>query len=90
MATLNSEQVIVTSGLCECHAVATNHAHHRDFPEMHAEGETCAAAARQLMNQLTRALDNVGSGYRRSAIEKALEDVKEFVVSEEAIHEQIV
>jgi len=90
MATLSSERVIATVGLCECHAVTTTRVYHHHFPEMHAEGETSAEAGRQLLNHLTAALDNVGSGYRRVAIEQALEDIKKFVVHEEALSTQTV
>ena len=71
-------RVIVTSGPCECRAVRATHAHHRDFPELHAEGEDATEAGLNLTNLLLRARDNVG-GYRREAIENALLDVKEFV-----------
>jgi hypothetical protein len=53
------------------------------FP-LHAEGETSAEAGAHLLNQLQRALDSVQSGFRREAIEKAIEDVKEFIEHETA------
>ena len=78
MTTLSSH-VIAEVGLCECHAVATTRVHHRGLPEVHAEGANLSAATSQLLNQLTRALDNVGSDYRRDAVEQAIEDVKDFL-----------
>jgi hypothetical protein len=70
-------RVIVTSGPCECHPVQSTHAHHCDFPELHAEGENASSAGANLENLLLRARDNV-SGYRREVIDKALSEVKEF------------
>ncbi len=84
MTTSTSEKVIATVGQCECHAVVCTTAHHHDFPEVHAEGETSAEAGAHLLNQLQRALDSVQSGFRREAIEKAIEDVKEFIAEETA------
>jgi len=81
--TPNHELVIVKVGLCECHAVMATDVHHRDFPEVHAEGADALAAGSQLVNHLTRALDNIGSGYRREAIERAIEDVKEYLQHEQ-------
>ncbi len=80
--TMNSQRVIVKAGLCECQAVNGFQIHHRDLPEVHAEGATASAAGSQLINQLTRSLDNVGSGYRRDGIEHAIEDVKEYLSHE--------
>jgi hypothetical protein len=54
-------------------------AHHRDFPEIRAEGDTAAAAAAQLVNHLTRALDSALTVWRRETIQQAIADVQEFV-----------
>jgi hypothetical protein len=68
-------RVIVTTG-----ATAHTHcAHHRDFPEIRAEGETPAVAASHLVNQLIRALDSALTQWRRQTIEQAIADVKAFV-----------
>ena len=67
-------RVIVTTG-------ATAHAtqvHHRDFPEIRAEGETPEVAATNLANQLVRALDSALTPWRRETIEQAIADVKAF------------
>ena len=63
-------------------AGATAHStrvHHRDFPEIRAEGETPAVAATHLVNQLTRALDSALTAWRRETIEHAIADVQAFV-----------
>ena len=54
-------------------------AHHRDFPEIRADGESAAAAANQLINHLTRALDSALTTWRRDAIQQAIADVQQFV-----------
>lgn len=75
MATAET-RVIVTTGSAG-HA-AQAQVHHRDFPEIRAEGETAAAAAGQLVNHLTRALDSALTDWRRGAIQQAIADVQEF------------
>jgi hypothetical protein len=73
MAT-EQDRVIVTTGST---AQATL-IHHRDFPEIRAEGETPAAAANNQATHLTRALDSALTKWRRDAIEQAIAEVQEF------------
>ena len=73
MAT-EQDRVIVTTGST---AQATQ-IHHRDFPEIRAEGESPSAAATNLANHLTRALDSALTKWRRDAIEQAIAEVQEF------------
>jgi hypothetical protein len=73
MAT-EQDRVIVTTGST---AQATQ-IHHRDFPEIRAEGESPSAAATNLANHLTRALDSALTKWRRDAIEQAITEVREF------------
>lgn len=54
---------------------------HQDFPEIRSQGETPAAAAAQLVNQLTRALDSALTNWRRDAILQAIADVEAFAKS---------
>jgi hypothetical protein len=79
MLTIDAERVIVSTGPCECHAVQTTRVHHRDFPELQTEGETAGEAGARLKSQLDRALDDVPSDYRRTAVEHAIADVEEFI-----------
>jgi hypothetical protein len=72
-------RVIVSPDLCNDRAIHTTRLHHRDFPEMHTEGESPAAAATHLANLLVRALDNTPSDYRRIVAAQALADVRAFV-----------
>jgi len=80
MLAVDVTRVILNVGPCECHAVRTTHAHHRDFPELHAEGETESDAVSNLKNLLVRSLDSATSGFRREAIEHAIADVSGYAV----------
>jgi hypothetical protein len=73
MAT-DPDRVIVTTGTT-AQAVLV---HHRDFPEIRAEGENASTAANNLANHLTRALDSALTKWRRDAIEQAIADVQDF------------
>ena len=64
-------RVIVTPG-------ATAQVHHRDFPEIRAEGDSPAIAARNLSNHLARALDSALTNWRRETIQQAIADVQAF------------
>lgn len=55
--------------------------HHRDFPEIRAQGESPSDAAQQLVNQLTRALDSALTNWRRDTIQQAIADVEAFAQS---------
>lgn len=68
------DRVIVSPGATAGLAAA----HHRDFPEIRAEGESPADAASQLLHHLTRALDSALTDWRRTSIEQAIADVKAY------------
>jgi hypothetical protein len=73
--TIDQTRVIVATG-------ATAHSarvHHRDFPEIRAEGETPVAAATHLANTLTRALDSALTAWRRDTLGQAIADIQAFV-----------
>ncbi len=53
-------------------------AHHRDFPEVHAEGDSPRAAAARLAEILALSLDNAPSDWRRQSLQQAIEDVRAF------------
>lgn len=69
------DRVIVTTGGTAAGGVQV---HHREFPEIRAEGADPAAAANQLVNHLTRALDTALTKWRREAMEQAITDVRAF------------
>lgn len=71
----DAARVIVSTGL----TAGATQVHHKDFPEIRSTGETPAAAAEQLSNQLTRALDSALTAWRRQSIEQAIADVRAFV-----------
>ena len=75
-------RVVVASGVCDCHTIHSTHAHHRDFPEIQAEGESPAHAAARLINQLAGVLDTASDRWRREAVEQAIADVKAFAEHE--------
>ena len=52
--------------------------HHRDFPEIRAEGENAASAACHLANQLVKTLDSALTNWRRETIQHAIDDVRAF------------
>jgi hypothetical protein len=53
--------------------------HHRDFPEIRAEGATPKEAASLLVHQLSRALDSALIDWRRDLVNEAIADVQAFV-----------
>jgi hypothetical protein len=74
-----SSKLIATRGICACHSVHTTLVHHRDFPELWAEGGTTVEAARYLAQMLSNALADCSSAWRREAIVEALSDVAEYI-----------
>ncbi len=77
----NHGRVVVTTGAL-CHpAVHSIRIHHRDLPESWAQGESERDAAANLIQQLERSLDNIGSDRRRESLGLAIEDVRVFLLS---------
>jgi hypothetical protein len=72
-------QVIVT----QSDSSSTVRVHHRDFPEIRAEGGSPKEAAVLLVNQLTRALDSALIDWRRERVNEAIADVQAFVDGQE-------
>jgi hypothetical protein len=72
-------RLIVSVSQCECRAVMTARIHHRDYPEMEADGATDTEAAANLANLLIRALDSVPYGFHRATLEQALADLQDYV-----------
>jgi hypothetical protein len=78
----NPNQVIVVpegQGALLFHGMS---AHHREFPEVHAEGTSPKAAAERLAELLARSLDNAPSDWRRQTLEQAIEDVRAFAAND--------
>jgi hypothetical protein len=76
--TSNASQVVV---LAEDHQHSLFHrlsAHHRDFPEVHAEASSRRAAAKRLVELLSLTLENAPSDWRRQSIQQAIADVLAF------------
>jgi hypothetical protein len=77
METDLSRVIVTISG-----SSSTASVHHRDFPEIHAEGGTPKEAATHLIHQLTRALDSALTDWRRDRVNEAIADVKTYVDQE--------
>jgi hypothetical protein len=59
--------------------------HHRDFPEIRAEGGSAREAASHLVNKLACALDSALTDWRREAVDHAIADVKAFEAQKEDV-----
>jgi len=59
--------------------------HHRDFPEIRAEGAAPREAASNLVNKLACALDSALTDWRRETVDHAIADVKAFVEQKEDV-----
>jgi hypothetical protein len=71
----DQNKVIVTIG----GSSSTACVHHRDFPEIRAEGASPKEAASLLVHQLSRALDAALIDWRRERVTEAIADVQAFV-----------
>jgi hypothetical protein len=71
-------QVIVTTSASSSAAIV----HHRNFPEIRAEGGTPKEAASHLVNKLACALDSALTDWRRNRVDQAIADVKAYVEQE--------
>lgn len=71
-------QVIVTTSASSSAAIV----HHRDFPEIRAEGGSPKEAASHLVNKLACALDSALTDWRRKRVDQAIADVKAYVEQE--------
>lgn len=78
MATADDQdRVILTAGA----TAGTDRAHHRDFPEIRADGGDPVEAATHLVNQLERALDSALTDWRRESINAAIADVRAYLAA---------
>jgi hypothetical protein len=77
METALSRVIVTPSGSSAAASV-----HHRDFPEIRAEGSSPKEAASHLVNKLACTLDSALTDWRRERIDHAIADVKAFVAQE--------
>jgi hypothetical protein len=59
--------------------IRSREAHHRDFPEIRAQGGSTEDAVENLTLQLMRVLDTAITSFDREGLERALSDVRGFV-----------
>jgi len=76
--TCNPSQVIVLTDDDQCALLHGLSAHHRDFPEVRAEGSSPKAAAARLAELLSLSLDCTPSDWRRQSVQQAIADVRAF------------
>jgi hypothetical protein len=74
MATDPTRVIVTLSGSSTAAIV-----HHRDFPEIRAEGSSPKEAASHLVNKLICALDSALTDWRRETIDQAVADVRAFI-----------
>jgi hypothetical protein len=74
----DSKRVIVAKSASATTAVV----HHRDFPEIRAEGGSPQEAAAHLVNKLACTLDTALTEWRRETLDRAIADVKAFLEQE--------
>jgi hypothetical protein len=77
--TSDLNRVIVTSGGDGYYSIHTSQIHHRNFPEVFAEGESPLRAADNLILLLDRARDGAPDPWHRQDIEQAIADVWSFI-----------
>ncbi len=76
--TTETDRVIMTNEMTHHGSIHATTVRHRDFPEMHCEGLTPEEAADRLAVLLRECLEHSPSEWRREAVERAIEDVREF------------
>ncbi len=79
MTRLHNDDVIVTTDLFVCPLLYTSQVHHREFPEMRAEGATAREGATLLLWQMERAKDGTSDAWHREVLEHAIDDVRAFL-----------
>jgi hypothetical protein len=72
---VDSGRVVVTPGS----TAVSCQVHHRDIPELHADGATPREAAANLAQDLAREIEGAADHYRRGLFGKVLDDVLAFV-----------
>jgi len=78
-ATTNTpEPIVISSTLTEDGAIPLVRVHHRDWPEIHAEGESVETAARNLILQFQKNVDSSTDRWKCEAFRAAMEEVRSF------------
>jgi len=72
-------RVIATPGA----TAQTTQVHHRDFPEVRADGKSVVEAASHLANKLSLAMDTALTDWRRQTLGQAIAEVQAFIKQQE-------
>jgi hypothetical protein len=72
-------RVVATPGA----TAQTTCVHHRDLPEIRADGETAREAAQHLINKLSLAMDTALTDWRRQTLGQAIAEVVTFLKRED-------
>jgi hypothetical protein len=72
-------RVVATPGA----TAQTTCVHHRDFPEIRADGKTAREAAEHLVNKLSLAMDTALTDWRRETLGQAIAEVADFLKRED-------
>ena len=75
LATTDPTRVIVMTGAVP-HPIMV---HHRDFPDLSADGESPAIAARNLAQDLAREIELADDEMHREPLRHALDDVRAYI-----------
>lgn len=78
-----TSNVIVDRQACTFGPVHAVEVHHRDFPELRSEGQTAAEAVSWLRQRMLQELESSPSHWRKSAMEKAIGELEEFLAGED-------
>jgi hypothetical protein len=68
-------KVIATTGA----AADSVRVYHRDFPDLHADGDSLPDAAANLVQHLSRAISDAADDLNRDALRRAIGDVQAFI-----------
>ena len=62
-----------------CPGVSATRVHHRDFPELHGEGETPFEAGLDLLRHLISEQGTIADGWHRESLEQVIADIRSFL-----------
>jgi uncharacterized protein (TIGR03067 family) len=79
MAAERSAVIAVPGESAGCPGVSATRVHHRDFPELHGEGQTPYEAGLNLLHHLISEQGTIADGWRRAGLEQVIADIRSFL-----------